>query len=408
MSTHAKLSPSSSSRWLNCPGSVGACEDFPDETNVYADEGTFAHEIAERALRRIAREDVAPAIALDDLRGEVSECERFTADDAMLEHLEEYVDFCGAIIRGGTNFWIESRVHAIRNKVYGTADFVAVIGKTLVVSDLKYGAGIPVSPTGNTQARIYALGALDHLKRTDTKLFDKVDTVDIIIHQPRNRAGGGTDRLTRAELEAWHEETLVPGVAATEGDPDDPLTEPAREAGDWCRFCDAKGSCYRLKDTALAASKDVFADTETLEVVEKPADPRELTVDQVGKALDAVPVIEAWIKALHAHATTLSNGGTTVPGYKRVRKVGRRAWTDEKRAEAMLKEQVEDGAEIYAPRKLLSPAQAEKALDVIGKALVDKLTSKPDAGTALVPLSDKRAAFSPGDVFTSEKSEKKN
>ena len=58
-----------------------------------------------------------------------------------------------------------------------------------------------------------------------------------------------------------------------------------------------------------------------------------------------------------------------------------------------------EGESIHAPPKLLSPAQAEKKLDIIGKALVGEHTTKPDAGTTLVPESDKRLAFNPGDVF---------
>lgn len=393
---HAKLSPSSSSRWLNCPGSVRASEGFPDESSVFADEGTFAHSIAERALSTPSK--LCYSEVLSHSYGNVSECERFTADKEMLDHLEEYVDFCGHLIETGDKSWVEARVKVTQD-VYGTADFMAVVGNVLHIADLKYGAGIPVSPVDNSQSRIYALGALNRLESSDTKLFEGIDTIRNHIYQPRNTAGGGVEEISVAKLREWGDAVLLPGIIATEGDPDDPLGEPLRDAGDWCRFCKAKGSCYALKDAALEGAKAVFDDTATLTVEENQPDPRELTVEQVGKALAAVPLIEAWIKALHEHSYKIANGGQKVPGYKLVRKTSRRVWRDEKDATRMLLEMLPDGVPATVVPKLLSPAQAEKKLCILGKAYVAKLTTKPETGTALVSESDRRLAFNPGDVF---------
>lgn len=48
---HALLSPSSAVRWMTCPGSVALTKDMPDTSSKFADEGTLAHALAERALR---------------------------------------------------------------------------------------------------------------------------------------------------------------------------------------------------------------------------------------------------------------------------------------------------------------------------------------------------------------------
>ena len=81
MAKHAKLGPSSASRWLNCPGSVALCATVPEEpSSEYADEGTFAHDIAERAIRAVRDEGFATDVALDNLIGTESRCGRFQVD----------------------------------------------------------------------------------------------------------------------------------------------------------------------------------------------------------------------------------------------------------------------------------------------------------------------------------------
>ena len=51
MSEHAKLSPSSSDRWLACPASIVRAPETEDEGSEYAQEGTAAHALAEHCLK---------------------------------------------------------------------------------------------------------------------------------------------------------------------------------------------------------------------------------------------------------------------------------------------------------------------------------------------------------------------
>ena len=58
---HSILSASSSSRWLKCPPSAILTKDMEAQTSPYAEEGTEAHELAERKLmlmfNKISQED---------------------------------------------------------------------------------------------------------------------------------------------------------------------------------------------------------------------------------------------------------------------------------------------------------------------------------------------------------------
>ena len=50
---HAELSPSKSSRWIACPGSIALSREAPpQETSSYAQEGTAQHTVAENCLRK--------------------------------------------------------------------------------------------------------------------------------------------------------------------------------------------------------------------------------------------------------------------------------------------------------------------------------------------------------------------
>ena len=49
---HAKLSASAAARWLACPPSVVLTQGMKEEPSPYAEEGSKAHDIAEKKLRK--------------------------------------------------------------------------------------------------------------------------------------------------------------------------------------------------------------------------------------------------------------------------------------------------------------------------------------------------------------------
>ena len=78
MTEHARLSASSSAKWLNCPGSIKAEEPYPNVTSKFAEEGTKAHELAESLLRNNTDSSIH-------------------YDDDMYDHVQKYTEYVNNI-----------------------------------------------------------------------------------------------------------------------------------------------------------------------------------------------------------------------------------------------------------------------------------------------------------------------
>lgn len=363
MSTHAKLSPSAAERWMTCPGSVVLSEGMPQKSSAFAEEGTEAHELAERLLK-------SPDLrAGDDLR--------------MLEHVMVYVNHVLGLAdppSGETTaLHIEKRVK-VNDVVYGTADAVVwqPEQKHLHVIDLKYGAGVPVEIHGNLQLKIYALATLLTFGYPATQVtativqprcphsdgpirsvtFDVVDLLDF--HADLEDAVGRVRDAQGMDIEVWPAEMLTPS-----------------EKG--CRWCLAAPKCPKLKTKAQELAKQVFAPG-------LPYDPKALA-----ETLDFLPIIEGWIKNTREFAYEQAEKGNAIPNWKLVEKRATRKWRDEGAAEARVAALLGEAA--YEPASIKTPAAIEKLLPKEQRGLLDELTVKESSGHTLVHESDKRPAI---------------
>ena len=173
MSAHAKLSPSGSPKWLNCPGSVWMEEGFEDKGSVFAGEGTAAHFLGSECLDKDddpqnyegENISVSPKGETDFRKlGDsiVDGFNIFLVDDEMVDNVATYVDAIRAA-KGHGELLVEQRLDFSEYVPdgYGTGD--AVIINTddgvIEVHDLKYGKGVMVHAQDNTQLLLYALGA---------------------------------------------------------------------------------------------------------------------------------------------------------------------------------------------------------------------------------------------------------
>lgn len=246
---------------------------------------------------------------------------------------------------------------------YGTGDAVIVADGTLHVVDFKYGTGVPVSAEGNSQMRLYALGALDMFG----ELYD-IDTVVTTIYQPR-LASISTDTISKADLLDWAENMLRPlADQAYKGEGD-------LNAGSWCRFCKLSNTCRKRAEANLAMAQHDFKLPPTL------------SDEEIAVILDKLDDLISWAGDVKEYALNAALHGTRFHGWKLVEGRSNRRYTDETAVAQIVSGTGHDPYE----HKLLGITAMEKLL---GKkqfaTLLSDLVERPQGKPVLVPASDKR------------------
>ena len=273
---------------------------------------------------------------------------------------------------------IEHKFHlaAIDPELFGTNDAIVRDGYTLRVYDLKYGAGVAVSPAGNPQLLYYALGAL-----LDAELCRGVETVELVIVQPRG-AGAVIKSHTVDVLEVAEFGVALAAAVARTRAPDAPLV-----AGSHCKFCPVAATCPANGQAAFAAAGAAFADMAPLTLPK----PSGMSAEELGLRLQQAAQLRLWLKALEKHALTEGLAGRPPVGMKVVAGHGTRVWRgDPDAALRSLCEMTDLRREDVFREEPISVAQAEALL---GKkefeaflSLVERKPGKP----TLAPTTDKR------------------
>ena len=360
MAVHSEKGPSSSSRWIHCTPSAKLCAEMPDQATGYAEEGTQAHELCEYLLKTEMGEQLPdPRDHLSYYNAEMEECCQGYRDYVMELYEEAKEKTMDPIML------VEQRIEYERFVTggFGTADCIIIADQILNIVDFKYGMGVEVDARGNTQMRLYALGAVEIFDA----LYD-VQRVKMTIYQPR-KANISVDEISRDELYEWAETVLKP--AAEEADRGD----GEFHAGEWCRFCKARHICReRARQNLLLASYDF-------------ADPPLLSEEEITEILEMVDPLVRWANDVKEYALQEAVAGKEWDGWKLVAGRSVRKYTNEKEvAEAVEKE----GFDPYH-KKLLSITDMEKML---GKKkfqeILGELCIKPQGKPVLVRADDKR------------------
>ena len=369
MAAHAKLSASSSARWLNCPGSVQATENLPNPSSKFALEGSAAHELGEICLKS----DDNTSLYLGKTLPET----RWTVDDEMVEYVQDYIDLVRQTdSRGDMEVEVRLDFSHIVPDGFGTSDVVICnpVTKTLTVIDLKYGKGIRVDAEENTQAILYALGALN-----DYDLLYNIEKIRCIIIQPRLDHVSKWE-ISKEELLKRGEDIRVKALRCFEPDAPRVASEKA------CQWCLAKASCPELlayTSNAILREFDAFEPLQELLT-----SPDTLTDEQMGNALASKKLILSWFDSIEHLVTERLIKGETFPGYKLVAGRTSRSWANEEAVIEVLKPLL--GDKLFTEPEIISVAQAEKALGKKQKDALVPLVNKTNGKATLVPESDPR------------------
>ncbi len=394
MSAHALLAPSKAPRWLNCVGSIAAevAADIKDEGSIYANEGSAAHVLGERALLYAGDGKRA-----DFWKGETItiDGDSFTVDDEMAENVQVYVD---QVMREPGELLVEqkfdlSEVFGVADQ-FGTGDAVVLDyeNERLYVGDLKYGRGVIVFAKDNDQLYSYAAGALK-----EYEFLADWKTITVAIHQPRLHHYD-EHTITRDELEAWmanaKEKAILAMLLVTDATPEG--IEAHKVAGEkQCLWCPLKGTCKTL---ATWSHEQIYADFTNLQTEPTTVkDTTQLDGATLGQIMQRADVITKWLKEVRAEGVRRAQAiPGSVPGWKMVQgKKGNRQWSSASEAEAIMKAARIKSDDMYSKTLLTLPA-AEKAFakskPKIWVKLKALLTQKEGA-PAIAPESDARPAL---------------
>lgn len=391
---HATLSPSGSDTWAECVGALAATKHIKRErTSQAAALGTCKHELSEYILTgpypyRGATFKVGQTMEADGFKFEV--------DDEFADHVEAYVNYCNS--RQGQKSY---EVYLNAEHLFsvpdqgGTSDCIhrdASIGEIEVI-DAKFGY-IAVGAK-HRQLLIYGAAAL--------LLYDLEGdwrTVRTTIVQPQDFAEPVKSHVyTRAEVEAFIEEIRPIARKAYElyhNPPADLLKylTPSPTACAWCPL--AEVGCV-ARNGMIA---NMFDDVST-----KNPDVVLMTDAQLGELYPKLPDIKEWVNQLTEEAQRRALLGTNVPGNKLIYgKRGRRAYVEgsEDSVQGVLSMALGED-DMYAPRKLVSPTQAEAALKAANAknlyAMLEPFVTQSEPRLKLVPNATK------GDAVTIAKVE---
>ena len=387
MATHSSLSPSKAATWATCPGAPRLWEGIPDQGSGYADLGTAKHTLTERCWRERVGADAYLGTSID-VKGT-----NFVVDEDFVEHVDYALDVLHTlrITYPGHEIYLEQRVDLspwLGEGQGGTADVIMLDPDTghMLVCDWKFGRGVRVDATRNSQLFLYALGAYGTL----ASLVCDPTRIDVLVVQPLldhidadsmdldQLLQFGQDMMTAAERTRDPQAALVPGPKQ-------------------CRWCKAKGLCPALADEVietLPVAAESFADL----TVAAPPQASELTNEQLAAILPAEDMIREFLDAVRTEAVRRAGEGELIPGHKLVQgKKGPRQWAkgEETAIAQYLDETVRLRHDEMYTQKLISPTQVEKLVGPVQYRKLAQYITQSDGALAIAPVSDKRPAVNP-------------
>lgn len=383
--------PSDAARWTRCHGALEFTKHYPNESTDAANDGTLGHYVRQECL-----DWGMTAYDFIDFEMEIDgKIYKFDADyaDAIQPGIDEIEEFEGRLF---VETWVDTTewvgLDEDGNRQGGTVDALKVGRYLAVMSDLKAGRGVAVSPVENDQQILYMLAAYDQIIR---HIAPECKNFLIIIDQPRHHAAeaGGYWSIDLATLRKHGEriKAAAEAVDAAVTNPEECLT-PSPKACQWCPAANVPGRPGGCPAHAQGKLDDLEMEFEDLDDDKwEPPLVAGLTPDRLMMLSEKKKSIENFLEYAHAMALQylLDHGPTA--GKKAV--AGRKPpmkWADDGAAEAFLKQKSVKPFN----QKLITPTQAKAA---IGKKyeLPSALVERGEAKPTIVDVGDARPAIRP-------------
>ena len=402
---HSFMSPSALHRALVCPASVTMCKDLPEETSVYAEEGTAFHALLEYDNTFYESMNEQSYI---ELAKKLLENKHFS--DSVIQELGENwyktTKFLSEVRKGITDrgFEIEEYKEVKMPMYYnendsGTMDLGWLCrdpktDKYLVVAlDYKYGRGVDVSVENNPQLISYALSFINYVQKK-CKSVDVV-AVQTIIYQPRLEPSAKRKGYKISELleQAKFINDGVEVVYDVYNNNKD-LYEYSHVSDEGCKFCKAKSICKKYNEEMTVLLGDIVEDVST-----KSVSKMVLTDDEIKKLLEfekfVLPKIEEYIKVIKSSVEQRMIAGENIEGLKLVSSTTRIKWIDDK--DKIINTLQEVGIDAVDHAVSIKPIGAIKKLIKTNKLednILKDLTVLPEGKPQVVLDTDNREALS--------------
>ena len=236
-SDHSRFSPSATDRWMACPYSIRASEGIPNETSVYAEAGTLAHQVCEDYANHYFF-DGPMTLTLKE------------ASDQDRHNAEGWVD----VINGWINHHSIGDVLFFDLEVslpifpelgcFGTADALVIGTKGCAVIDYKNGTGHSVG-AATPQLRTYLVSLQQYVEGlTEDYSFNA------IVYQPNLDDIPREITYSLSDIEN-HGQQILEAIRQA----DDPAIQPT--TGSHCYWCPAKRTKDKHKKCPAIVQQDI-------------------------------------------------------------------------------------------------------------------------------------------------------
>lgn len=354
--THKIYGGSNADIWVYCAGSTYLNTQVPPRpAGAAALEGSAQHAVMEQLLNDGNLEP--PHFLGSTILGVTLTAEHINAIDIALEEYMAIVD----------TFPEDAKLFSERSvdlslESGGTMDAGIVHGTRAAVIDFKFGQ-IEVDSEG-LQGLFYGVCA-----RKSEPAFANITQLDVYVIQPAYDPATVKTSYPDSFLDTM-ERTFQNAIAVSKTS-NAPFTE-----GDHCTWCSAKLVCP--------------AKIRGLETLTQPN--HILDLDELGERLLKLDAWVKWASEAKERVQLELEHGRPNKHWKLVQKRAIRQWKDEAKAIVEFrKAKVDD--DTFMPRKLVSPAAAEKGL--LPKKAVAELASPVSSGNTIAPMTDKRPPVLP-------------